>query len=166
MFVEYSVGKDVLDPPVSGLQVDCYGRRSPSSVSFACIASSALRLLAFRLLRSPTMLARSAAVRTIAQRATSKRTMSSAPKMHKAKDLWPELQKTRPVDPHPHVRRCSRSNTCLLNTKFLYSLIGFCRDFSYSILTYLSIRLFFLMHSLFSSLRMTGSRPVSPSQRL
>mmetsp|Transcript_27939 Transcript_27939/g.43918 ORF Transcript_27939/g.43918 Transcript_27939/m.43918 type:complete len:90 (-) Transcript_27939:174-443(-) len=45
-----------------------------------------------------------AAMRTSAVRAATRRPMSttSAPKMHKAKDTWGELVKTRPPPGHDH----------------------------------------------------------------
>jgi hypothetical protein len=34
-----------------------------------------------------------------------RRMMSTAlPRTHKAKDFWPQIEATRPKDPHPHVR--------------------------------------------------------------
>lgn len=44
-------------------------------------------------------------VRTVATRAVSRRAMSDAagPKMHKAKDVWKQLETTRPPVGHPHV---------------------------------------------------------------
>mmetsp|Transcript_15003 Transcript_15003/g.25451 ORF Transcript_15003/g.25451 Transcript_15003/m.25451 type:complete len:91 (-) Transcript_15003:108-380(-) len=33
----------------------------------------------------------------------SKRTMSAAPKSHRAKDVWAELEATRPKEDHPHL---------------------------------------------------------------
>ena len=53
--------------------------------------------------KTPTMIA-NATIRAAA-RAGSRRPMSAvaAPKMHKAKDAWAELQKTRPPPGHPHV---------------------------------------------------------------
>merc|ERR1711862_636816 len=35
-------------------------------------------------------------------RAYAKRSMSDAPKMHKAKDVWRQIEATRPKDDHPH----------------------------------------------------------------
>ena len=50
-----------------------------------------------------TMLARTALVRSVA-RASAKRSMSDAPKMHKFKDCSAQLKATRPPpDPHEHV---------------------------------------------------------------
>lgn len=45
------------------------------------------------------------ALRTSAVRAATRRPMSTtaAPKMHKAKDAWVELKKTRPPPGHDHV---------------------------------------------------------------
>ena len=45
------------------------------------------------------------ALRTSAARAATRRPMSTtaAPKMHKAKDAWVELKKTRPPPGHDHV---------------------------------------------------------------
>ena len=53
--------------------------------------------------KPPTMIANTA-IRAAA-RVGSRRPMSTvaAPKMHKAKDAWSELQKTRPPPGHPHV---------------------------------------------------------------
>ena len=42
-------------------------------------------------------------VRTVATRVGAKRTMSTTPKMHKAKDVWKQLESTRPPEGHPHV---------------------------------------------------------------
>jgi hypothetical protein len=42
-------------------------------------------------------------VRTVASRVGAKRTMSTTPKMHKAKDVWKQLESTRPPQGHPHV---------------------------------------------------------------
>ena len=37
----------------------------------------------------------------------AQRNMSTAPpKTHKAKDVWVQIEATRPKDPHPHVRCC------------------------------------------------------------
>jgi len=45
------------------------------------------------------------AMRTCAVRAAARRPMSTtaAPKLHKAKDAWGELKKTRPPPGHDHV---------------------------------------------------------------
>ena len=44
-----------------------------------------------------------ATVRTVTTRVGAKRTMSTTPKMHKAKDVWHKIQETRPPEGHPHV---------------------------------------------------------------
>lgn len=63
--------------------------------------------------KSPTMsfAARSTLVRTAtAARAGCTRNMSSEAKLHKAKDMWAELQKTRPPKDHMDEHVSSRSS--------------------------------------------------------
>eukprot|EP00548_Thalassiothrix_antarctica_P007754 CAMPEP_0194132302 /NCGR_PEP_ID=MMETSP0152-20130528/2806_1 /TAXON_ID=1049557 /ORGANISM="Thalassiothrix antarctica, Strain L6-D1" /LENGTH=88 /DNA_ID=CAMNT_0038827309 /DNA_START=33 /DNA_END=296 /DNA_ORIENTATION=- len=42
------------------------------------------------------------ALTVVTSRACAKRSMSDAPKMHKAKDVWASIEATRPKDDHPH----------------------------------------------------------------
>jgi hypothetical protein len=57
------------------------------------------------------MIARRAVVRVVSN---AHRSMSTAtPKTHKAKDVWAQIEATRPKDPHPHVRCDMYLNTKL-----------------------------------------------------
>ena len=50
------------------------------------------------------MLLRSTASRAMVRLGQNPRSMSTAPRMHKAKDAWPQLlEQTRPHGHHPHV---------------------------------------------------------------
>lgn len=39
---------------------------------------------------------------SVARRAVASRQLSTVPKMHKAKDLWPAMMELRPTDPDDH----------------------------------------------------------------
>ena len=69
-------------------------RRNGNNYFFACSASVSQQ--------KTNMIS---AIRTSAIRAATRRPMSTtvAPKMHKAKDAWGELKKTRPPPGHDHV---------------------------------------------------------------
>mmetsp|Transcript_830 Transcript_830/g.994 ORF Transcript_830/g.994 Transcript_830/m.994 type:complete len:93 (-) Transcript_830:2677-2955(-) len=49
-----------------------------------------------------TMIAARRSLAITSSRVCSKRQMSDGPKLHKAKDVWAQLEGTRPKDPHPH----------------------------------------------------------------
>ena len=64
-----------------------------------------------------TMIARRAVLRLAS---TTPRSMSTAtPKTHKAKDVWAQIEATRPKDDHPHVRDVVLSVCFLVQVEFL-----------------------------------------------
>jgi len=59
-------------------------------------------------------------------RAYAKRSMSDAPKMHKAKDVWRQIEATRPKDDHPHVSmNRSHSAKSAINILIVYNIPTF-----------------------------------------
>lgn len=93
--------KLVIYPSVveKALPVSCLSLASRFAVSTQPLSSS---YSLYRTSSQSYIIMNTAAFRVIS-RIGSRRQMSDAPRMHKAKDAWKDMVATRPVDPHPHV---------------------------------------------------------------
>ena len=78
-----------------------------------------------------TMLARTTASRAMVRLGQNLRSMSTVPRMHKAKDAWPQLlEQTRPHGHHPHVSWNKVFQSFLYNYYFCIPCSPYCTMFT------------------------------------